>query len=161
DRLPLAGAGFTVCKVGNLTTPADWEAVATADPASYTCASTTPGSETLTTLADGSATFDDLSIGLYKVVETTVPAGATGSLDFLVALPFPAKDTAVTPATSTWLWTVHTYPKNTVTPTSSKTVADPGTHGLGSLVPWTIKSNPLGSLNNGQAVTAYSLIDEL
>jgi len=161
DRLPLAGAGFTVCKVGDLTTPAQWEAVAGLDAADFTCAVGQTDSHTLTTHADGSATFEELPIGLYKVVETTVPAGATGSADFLVTMPFPSKDTSATPATSNWLWTVHTYPKNTITPTSSKTVADPGTHGLGSLVPWTITSNPLGSLNNGQAVTAYSLIDSL
>ncbi|MFD5224620.1 SpaH/EbpB family LPXTG-anchored major pilin [Microbacterium sp. NPDC058342] len=161
DRLPLAGAGFTVCKVGELSTSADWEAVAALEVDDYTCTQATAGSATMTTIADGSATFEHLPIGLYKVVETTVPAGATGSLDFLVALPFPSKDTTVTPATSNWLWTVHTYPKNTITPTSSKTVADPGTHGLGSLVPWTIKSNPLGSLNNGQALTAYALVDDL
>ncbi|MFZ1381786.1 MAG: SpaH/EbpB family LPXTG-anchored major pilin [Scrofimicrobium sp.] len=160
-RPPLANVGFTVCKVGDLTTNAQWAAVATANVNDYTCTTETPGATTLWTLADGSATFEGLSIGLYKVVETDPPAGVdTPALPFLVTIPFPSKSTD-TPAVTTWLWTVHAYPKNTLDDEGDKTVADPGTHGLGAIVPWEITTRPLGSFDGGAPLTSYVIKDVL
>lgn len=57
--------------------------------------------------ADGVATFDNLSLGLYLVQETEAPAQITGKVgDFLVSVP-------MTNATEDdWLYDVHVYPKN-------------------------------------------------
>ena len=60
--------------------------------------------------ADGVATFDNLSLGLYLVQETDAPAQITGKVgDFLVSVP-------MTNATGDdWLYNVHVYPKNSST----------------------------------------------
>jgi hypothetical protein len=53
------------------------------------------------------------------------------------------------------------YPKNDLEGAGSKTVADPGAHGLGSIVPWTITTRPLGSFGAGAPLTSYQIIDAL
>lgn len=57
--------------------------------------------------ADGVATFDKLSLGLYLVQETDAPAQITGKVeDFLVSIPMTNADE------DDWLYNVHVYPKN-------------------------------------------------
>lgn len=160
DRPPLAGAKFEICKVDgiDLTTAAGWVAAQSKTPANSTCAAGTTESDT--TGASGSISFDELAIGLYLVKETEAPAGATAAPDFLVSIPYPSKSGTSPNETTTWLWNVHTYPKNVIEPGSSKTVADPGTHGLGSIVPWEIKTRALGSFGSG-SFSSYKIIDQL
>ncbi len=161
DRPPLAGAVFTICKVQgiDLTTSAGWTAAQSVTPANAVCE---PGTTQVSnaTGANGQVVFPQLPIGMYLVKETTVPEGATGSVDFLVTIPYPSKSGTGDDTVTTWLWDVHTYPKNTITPGGSKTVADPGTHGLGSNVEWTIKSRAIGSFGGG-SLTEYRLIDRM
>ena len=162
SRPPLAGAKFTICKVDgvDLTTDAGWTAAASKTTTNSTCAAGT--TQDKTTDGTGLASFSDLPIGLYLVKETAAPTGVTTpAQDFLVSIPYPSKSGTGDTATSTWLWDVHVYPKNTLDSTGSKTVADPNAHGLGSLVPWTITTRPVGSFDNGAPLTTYKIIDAL
>ena len=163
-RPPLAGAVFTLCKVDgiDLATAAGWTAAAGKTTANSACAAGT--TRTVETGSNGLAKFENLPIGLYLVKETTKPSGVpetSPAADFLVTIPFPSKAGDAANQTSTWLWTVNVYPKNQLTDTSEKTVADPNAHGLGALVPWTITTRPLGSFDNGAPVVSYVIIDKL
>lgn len=161
DRPVLAGVTFTVCQVEgiDLTTSAGWTAAQSKTPDNSACVSGTE--QSLVTLADGTATFDALSIGLYKVVESAAPTGVTTAAPFLVSIPYPSVSGSGDQQSTNWLWTVHVYPKNTVEGSGEKTVVDPATNGLGSTVGWQIKTRPIGSFNNGQPLTAYSVKDTL
>ena len=161
DRPPLAGAAFTICKVDgiDLTTAAGWVAAQGKTPSNSTCQTGTTASAT--TGATGDISFPDLPIGLYLVKETASPAGVTPAADFLVSIPYPSKSGTAPNVTTTWLWNVHTYPKNIIEPGGSKTVADPDAHGLGSIVPWEITTRKLGSFGGGAPLTSYKLIDVL
>lgn len=161
NRPPLADVQFTVCKVDgiDLTTSAGWTAAQSKTPSNSTCAAGT--SRTQTTDATGLASFPGLAIGLYKVTESSSPTGVTAAGDFLVSIPYPSTTGTITSASTTWLWNVHVYPKNTITGDGDKTVADPGTYGLGSTVPWTIKTRAIGSFNGGAPLTTYLIKDVL
>lgn len=159
ERPPLEGVTFEVCAVAGFdpADPADWAGMADLDATSAECDGT-PIS--VPTNGDGVASFPNLAMGLYKVhegasanVTVTTPAN-----DFLVSIPFPSEGSD---GATTWLWTVYTYPKNTISGDGSKTVGDPDAHGLGELVPWTIQSRGLGSFDGGAPLTEYRLIDRL
>src|SRR5690606_18783909 len=127
----------------DLGTAAGWAdaqlAIASTPPTGDYCLTSSVVSGT--TNADGVATFAELPLRLYYVEETAAPAGVDPSIAHYVTIPF-----ASTNATATdWLYTVHTYPKNDLTGEGDKTVADPSAHGLGSTIPWTITSKPIGS----------------
>ncbi|WP_186324479.1 SpaH/EbpB family LPXTG-anchored major pilin [Microbacterium paludicola] len=170
DRPPLGGVTFEVTPVGkdsgsgcvalDLGTAAGWAdaqvAVGSMPPASPYCLATAD-SVTQVTDATGTASFSGLPLGLYHVDETAAPAGVVPSVEFYVTLPYASEQGKSTD----WLYTVHTYPKNTLEGDGDKTVADPSAHGLGSTVPWTIQSKPIGSFNDGQRLTSFSLYDIL
>lgn len=160
-RPPLGGVEFTVCRVDgiDLTTSAGWTAAAAVTPGTADCGANAPVA--LTTDAAGVATFSGLDIGLYLVTETDTPAGVTPAAPFLVTVPYPSKSGTGQDTTTNWLWTVHTYPKNTLEPTAGKTVADPDAHGLGEVVTWTITTRPIGSFDGGAPLTEYRIIDRL
>ena len=161
-RPPLGGVEFTVCQVTgiDLTTSAGWTAAGAVTPATADCGANAPVVQT-TAAGTGTASFGGLAIGLYLVTETATPDGVTAAAPFLVTVPYPSTSGSGEDATTTWLWTVHAYPKNTIEPTSGKTVEDPAAHGLGELVPWTITTRPIGSFDGGAPLTKYSIIDEL
>lgn len=157
-RPPLANANFTYCLLNSLATDADWTAAKNADPATATCAG--PATPMTPTNANG-LTSASLPMGAYIVKEVApFPEGVSSGPAFIVTIPYPSVSGTAPNTTTTWLWSVHTYPKNTVTSTGSKTVADPTAHGLGSLVPWTITTRALGSFNDGAPLTAYSIKDD-
>ena len=170
NRPPLAGVTFSVTPVGevdgsdcvalDLTTAAGWTAAqaavvdgALADGYGLVDAD----AESLTTGNDGIATFSGLDLGMYFVDETDSPEGVTSAVDFFVTIPYPSTSGDATD----WLYTVHTYPKNDLDGDGSKTVADPSGHGLGSTVPWTITTKPLGSFADGQTLTRFDIVDRL
>ncbi|WP_286268104.1 SpaH/EbpB family LPXTG-anchored major pilin [Brooklawnia propionicigenes] len=161
DRPVLAGIEFTVCQVAgiDLTTSAGWTAAESVTVGTATCKDGT--TQSLTTLADGTATFAGLPIGLYLVTESDYPDDVTPAAPFLVSIPYPSTSGTGDAQTTNWLWTVHVYPKNTLKGSGEKTVADPTTNGLGSTVPWQIATRPIGSFNNGQPLTAYKVQDSL
>lgn len=114
---PLAGAGFTIYKVADVddlsnyynTNPTDLPSVDTyvengAIREQYK--STKVGDEVVTG-TDGLATFNNLDLGFYVVVETTKPAAVTSAMaPFLVSVPMTTVDGA------DWLYDVHVFPKN-------------------------------------------------
>lgn len=175
ERPALAGVPFTAQRIGttvgsscvaiDLTTPAGWTAVAgiTADPQTVTpCDAGTP--LTGVTDATGTITWSNQALGLYYVTEGEADpsVGITEkAAPFYVTLPYPSVSGSGDTAATDWLYTVHVYPKNTTEGNGSKTVADPAAHGLGSTVPWTIKTRPIGTFDDGAPLTSYKIIDEL
>lgn len=159
-RPPLAHANFSFCLLNNLATEADWTAAKNADASTVACPG---GTWTSMTPTDSSGiTSVSLAMGAYIVKEVApFPEGVSSGPAFIVTIPYPSVSGTEPNTTTTWLWDVNTYPKNTMTPGGGKTVADPTTHGLGSTVPWTITSRALGSFGDGAPLTSYKLIDQL
>lgn len=121
---PLAGVEFSIYQVMNRTelqayydglstkktvTVGDYlneNKTAIKDGASY---ATNPRKET--TKANGEATFADLPLGLYVVVETATPDKVTSPVEpFLVSVPMTKASTL-----TDWLYDIHVYPKNGTT----------------------------------------------
>lgn len=121
DRLPdgavaLKGAGFTLYKVVDKngmeeyynTNPKSLPAVD-----DYVDAGSIKDGVALETIAqketdaNGTATFSDLELGFYVVIETTVPDAVTTPMKpFLLSVPMTTTDG------SDWLYDIHVYPKN-------------------------------------------------
>lgn len=170
DRPPLGGVTFEVTPVGmldgsncvalDLGTAAGWTeaqaAIGSTSPVAPYCLA---GTATVTQVTDGTgtATFADLPLGLFHVDETAAPDGVTPSVEHYVTIPYASENAN----TTDWLYTVHTYPKNTLDGEGDKTVGDPSGHGLGSTIPWTIQSKPIGSFDDGQAITEFAIVDYL
>lgn len=82
---------------------------------------------------DGVLSFDDISNGLYLVIETDPPANAIQpTVPFLVTLPITDPVNL-----DEWLYTVHVYPKNQIT-ALEKTVTDADAVVEGDEVTYTI-----------------------
>lgn len=112
---PLNGAGFTLYKVVD---KAGMENYYKADPTALPDVSeyvengtikaaysgTVIGEEV--TDATGTATFSNLELGFYVVIETTVPDAVTTPMDpFLLSVPMTTADG------TDWLYDIHVYPK--------------------------------------------------
>ncbi|WP_122820557.1 SpaH/EbpB family LPXTG-anchored major pilin [Varibaculum vaginae] len=123
----VAGAGFTVTPVTKVKVGADkkefdlkkfegWKDISKV----VTQLNKTPEATTLYELGtpkpeqktgtDGKASFTDLPIGLYKVVETTVPAGYAGTTTFFMTIPQVTGDNS---ANAVYNYNVNVFPKNT------------------------------------------------
>lgn len=114
---PLKGAGFTLYKVVN---EAGMEAYYNANPTSLPAVDTYVNSDgtikseyasgaTAQVITDnnGTATFSNLELGFYVVIETTVPDAVTTPMKpFLLSVPMTTTDG------SDWLYDIHVYPKN-------------------------------------------------
>lgn len=110
DAVELAGVTFKITKVAELQDyyGTDANALPTLEAAKIMAEGKT--SESKTTGADGTAVFDDLSLGLYLVQEVSAPAQITGKVqDFLVSIPMTTTDG------DEWLYDVHVFPKNSST----------------------------------------------
>ena len=161
ERPPLAGVYFDVCDLGlDLTTQEGWVAAAAVNASTATCPVGVNPTRVGPTDADGFASVSELAMGAYLVKEVPFE-GVTSSVNFVVTIPFPSVSGTTASPTNTWLWNVHVYPKNTLTGDNSKTVDDPTANGLGSNVPWQVKTRPLGSFNDGVAMTKYSVKDAI
>ncbi len=115
--VPLKDAGFTLYQVVDKD---GMEAYYNADPTALPDVSTYvesngtiktaySGSATSQVLTDanGTATFSNLELGFYVVIETTVPDAVTTPMDpFLLSVPMTTTDGAG------WLYDIHVYPKN-------------------------------------------------
>ena len=105
---PLAGVTFKITKIAELDAyyGKDSGKLPSVEEAQRIAATKTDSVEKDTD-ADGVATFDNLSLGLYLVQETEAPAQITGKVgDFLVSVPMTNADE------DDWLYDVHVYPKN-------------------------------------------------
>ena len=115
--VPLKDAGFTLYKVVDKdgmesyynTNPTALPDVSTYVESDGTIKSTYSGNATSEgfTDADGTATFSNLELGFYVVIETTVPDAVTTPMDpFLLSVPMTTTDG------TGWLYDIHVYPKN-------------------------------------------------
>lgn len=105
---PLAGVTFKITKIAELDAyyGKDSGKLPSVEEAQRIAATKTDSVEKDTD-ADGVATFNNLSLGLYLVQETDAPAQITGRVeDFLVSIPMTNADE------DDWLYDVHVYPKN-------------------------------------------------
>lgn len=114
---PLKGAGFTLYQVVD---KGGMEAYYKADPKDLpdvseyvepdgTIKKAYSGNATSEGLTDksGTATFSNLELGFYVVIETTVPDAVTIPMKpFLLSVPMTTTDG------SDWLYDIHVYPKN-------------------------------------------------
>ena len=114
---PLKGAGFTLYQVVD---KGGMEAYYKADPKDLpdvseyvepdgTIKEAYSGNATSEGLTDksGTATFSNLELGFYVVIETTVPDAVTIPMKpFLLSVPMTTTDG------SDWLYDIHVYPKN-------------------------------------------------
>lgn len=118
-----------------------------------------------TTDAGGKAAFSNLDIGLYKVVETKVPAGYTGTTTFFMTIP------QVTGSDSTkakYNYNVNVFPKNTdaITGALGKTLDDGSFVGAGDTADYTItaatKTIATKAVNGyvAQDFTDYAIFDD-
>ena len=119
DTKPLAGAGFTIYKVADVNELTSYYSTKpTTLPSVNDYVETgkikqkyenTKVKEKITK-ADGTATFTNLELGLYVVIETTTPDKVTTpATPFLVSIPMTTVDG------DNWLYDVHVYPKNKTT----------------------------------------------
>lgn len=172
----LAGVTFTVQEVlsgGNplaLTTDTGWTQVQavqsawsasapTTLPAGYTL-SAVNGANTVTTAANGVATYTPGHFGLFLVRETTpLAAGITDPAQpFLVVLPFPTA-TSIPANTNEWLYTVYVYPKNSVVGIDKVVnTTDSSFLTRGDFVSWTI-TNDVPRLASGSTLTTFTVTD--
>lgn len=135
---PLPNAEFTVWQVTDvdLKTNDGWEAAK-----AYYAANTKPSAlgtpVTMTTGADGVATFADLPVGLYYVEETKVPTGAEGAT-YTPAAPFFVTIPMTNPERTAWMYDVHVFPKNTKSEKPHKAVIDVDSYKVGDVVPYRV-----------------------
>ncbi len=159
---PLNGVTFTLYKVDgiDLTTNDGWTAI---QGLTAPETGTTVGGHTSTqvsaqvTAGQGVASWNNLDLGLYLVVETDLGNPQTGvvlaSKPFLVTLPYNTNNA--------WNYDVHVYPKNSVAQITKQVTDDVTQAGYkGQGVKWTITADvPPGG--EGQPITAYSLQDTI
>lgn len=117
-----------------------------------------------TTDTDGKAVFSNLNIGLYKVVETKVPAGYTGTTTFFMTIP---QVTGSDSANATYKYDVNVFPKNTdVSKTLGKTLDDGSFVGAGDTANYTITAATTTVANKGASgyvakdFTDYAIFDD-
>ena len=184
-KKPVAGAKFTVTKVesikgtalGDMKKMSDWETVAAsinelnANPGSADVALSTTVTYEQETTADGTASFASLPLGLYKIVESEVPAGYTSDIKpFFMTVP---EITGTSSTDQKYTYDVSVTPKNMdARNLVSKTGAFDKVVGAGDDISYTIsatlnKKGPItGADIKGFAVfddamtDAYTLIDK-
>lgn len=111
---PLAGAGFTIYKVEELDAYYTANGVELPRVEQYVDNGSIKENyankkvqDEIITGTNGIAKFENLTLGLYVVIETTKPDAVTDPVDpFIVSVPM------TTAAGDDWLYDVHVYPKN-------------------------------------------------
>ncbi|MDO5512034.1 SpaH/EbpB family LPXTG-anchored major pilin [Corynebacterium sp.] len=137
----LNGVTFELYLVKAIANAADFTEAA-AITATDIPAGATPIATAVTATVNGEAgvaTFGDLALGLYLVVEKDAPSEvATKAPNFLVYLPMTNPDTR-----TGWNYQVHAYPKNAVTPhdTEVDKVVEDADMNVGDTITYTITSD--------------------
>lgn len=149
-KAPLEGVTFELYKIMDIDTAADFAlasgyTVATAPEGTYVTSGVTD--------ANGQVVFDNLEVGLYKVVETNAPEGVVMGAPYLVYLPMTNPSD-----TTEWNYNVVTYPKNSMAEDTVKEVQDADAN-VGDDITYTITSGiPVVTSND---VTKYEVHDQL
>lgn len=106
----------------------------------------------------GEATFSDLELGYYLVVETKTPSKYVASKPFFVSIP----ETVTTNDGSTWNYDVSVSPKNQGIPDTDK-VPDKKTVGVGDKVTYTITGPTIPNYDEAYNETTlkYEITDTL
>lgn len=176
---PLGGATFTIYKVASLTPGTEgqyksWKltedfkdlnltedtlgSISTAEleekaNEAKNIAANLEGEARKTAEGTGKATFDNLDLGYYLVVETGTPEGYVASKPFFVSIP----TTVTTDAGSTWNYNVEVSPKNEGIPDINK-VADKKTVGVGDEVTYTITGSTIPDYDESYDNTTLSYV---
>lgn len=179
----IPGVVYRVDRITNvdLTTNAGWQTAAQLDIAA-SGAVTNPGdagwsatfgsyiegttnASGVPQLSGGGDAFQSMPVGLYRVTEYSTPAGVTGSVPFLVALPMTNPVTVGSDAPgTTWLYDVYVYPKNSKVG-ATKTVDDAaaraaaGTAGGTAVnrITWTV----LADIPRDETISKFEIVDAL
>ena len=173
-KKPVNGAEFTVTKVdalgdvtlGGMKKMADWETVAgsikdlNANPDNPKAKLSTTVVHKMKTAGEGQAVFADLPLGLYKVVESEVPAGYTSDIKpFFMTVP---EITGTSSADQKYTYDVSVTPKNTdVRDLVKKTGAFEQVVGAGDDVSYTISAtlNKKGPIT-GADIKGFAVFDD-
>nr|WP_162272857.1 SpaH/EbpB family LPXTG-anchored major pilin [Vaginimicrobium propionicum] len=180
DAVP--GAEFTVTPVTQVQVGADkkavdltkwggWEDISNvisglnANPDDTTLYTLGTATAPQTTDNTGKAVFSDLKIGLYKVVETKVPAGYTGTTTFFMTIP---QITGSDPSTAKYNYDVNVFPKNKDVHTGAltKEVDQNSFVGAGDTADYTITAATTTSAKKGGSgyaakdFTDYAIFDD-
>lgn len=175
--VPLPGVTFSAQRVGiwngttctdlDLSTSEGWDAAEAAVGANPAAPSSTPANGDLCAAGDaleettadpsGAATFANLALGLYYIVETDAPDNVVDEIvPFYVTIPFPSETGDVV----TWLYDVHAYPKNAVAEAPVKAITErPNSVVIGSNVTWTI-TQEIPTLTSTGASFASAVIED-
>ncbi|MFG6285589.1 SpaH/EbpB family LPXTG-anchored major pilin [Actinotignum schaalii] len=167
-KKPVAGAKFTVTKVdsikgtalGDMKKMSDWETVAGAigdlnkNPDSADVVLSATEKHDQVTTAEGTASFKNLPLGLYKIVESEVPAGYTSDIKpFFMTVP---EITGTSSADQKYTYDVSVTPKNAdVRDLVKKTGAFEQVVGAGDDVSYTISA----TLNKKGPITGADIKD--
>lgn len=118
----------------------------------------TTGQRQTTVDGTGKATFSNLKLGYYLVVETKTPSKYVASKPFFVSIP----ETVTTAGGSTWNYDVSVSPKNQGIPDTDK-VPDKKTVGVGDKVTYTITGPTIPNYDEAYDETTlkYEITDTL
>ncbi|MBD8029993.1 SpaH/EbpB family LPXTG-anchored major pilin [Corynebacterium gallinarum] len=148
--VPVPGASFTAKRVPGIdlhTNEGQRSAAGLGVTEAAQRVSSEPIAAQAVTNGNGTAVLSNLKVGLYYVQETSIQPGFAGTSPFLVALPLTNPQDH-----SSWLTTVHVYPKNARAGITLE-VIDQDAVGLGDTVQWTSRSGiPLRSTIDGYRV---------
>ncbi|MDO4259124.1 MAG: SpaH/EbpB family LPXTG-anchored major pilin [Actinomycetaceae bacterium] len=156
---PIQGVTFTVRRMVNfdLRRQGDWDRL-TQHEVGYFSQSANGTPVTQVTDASGTTTFSNLPVGAYYVTESNAPANVhTMSPPFIVTIPHPSQGQG---GTSSWVYDVHVYPKNTVKSDPVKTLDDSKAFLKGDDISWTI-DQVIPAPSVADPLTSITLIDEL
>ncbi|MCL1899250.1 MAG: SpaH/EbpB family LPXTG-anchored major pilin [Promicromonosporaceae bacterium] len=124
----------------NLATNAGWEALAAVAPAVPSVAGLTAHA-TLTTDADGVASFPNLPMGAFVVLVDNMPYQQMAPNPFLVTMPFRNPAHPAVEGEGPWLWDVWAYPKSGDYGITKSAPSDVDVIAVGDIVTWTIRAD--------------------
>ncbi|MDV2437551.1 SpaH/EbpB family LPXTG-anchored major pilin [Actinotignum sanguinis] len=173
-KKPVNGDEFTVTKVdslgdvtlGDMKKVSDWETVAgaikdlNANPDSPKAKLSTTAVHKVKTTGEGKAVVENLPLGLYKIVESEVPAGYTSDIKpFFMTVP---EITGTSSADQKYTYDVEVTPKNTdARNLVSKTGAFDKVVGAGDDISYTISAtlNKKGPIK-GSDIKDFAIFDD-
>lgn len=152
---PVPGIVFTVTPLDfDLRTNAGWVALTAMEIDDYATHQLSAAQVLPPTDADGLVTVT-LPVGAYYVEETGFGPGVTPVAPFIVTLPMTHPDDL-----DTWVYDVHVYPKNAVTPPPVKGVLDEDVVTIGQDLDFVVTSE-IPEVPTGQTLDGYRVRDVL